>query len=267
MSRLFVILVVVGLSCRAADNATGDLKDSNTLVRLQILPSSKFNLTDMETVARRFLGGPAKARATAVLLVYADRAIAAQEAAACESTYLQWKLLYDKFPKSTLLTAVVISLQGDAVLWLRTLDGSVSRRVLSGKDPTSISVDTIPLEILLVTARVRSKFERCGTPGALDPVLFLKTSAPLNEGFCKRVTSWLSTRLGVEHIWVEIANTPWFPCDGRFPLHYPFSPQGRPPSEDAFYNLPMFSCSIFCDGQPSCLGPTRLPPVYRPKAH
>jgi len=263
----FTLLVVGSICCPAADRVNGDLKDSSTLVRLQILPSSKFNLTDMERVARRFLAGPAEARTTAVLLVYADRAVAAQQAAACEDNYLQWKLFYDKFPKSALLAAAVISLRGDAVLWLRTLDGSVSRQVLSGKDPTPISVDGIPLEILFVTARIRSRFEACGTPGTLDPVIFLKTSAPLNESFCKRVTSWLSTRLGAQHIWVEIANVPWFPCDGRFPLHYPFSSQELPPSENAFYNSPMFSCSIFCDGQPRCLGPTRLPPLHQPKAH
>ena len=184
MRKLCVLLVFLGaISCRAADRVAGHLKDGNSLVRLQILPSSTFNLRDMERVARRFLDGAAKSRTTAVLLIYADRTIASQEAAGCEGNYLQWKLLYDNFPKGPLLAASVISLQGDAVLWLRTLDGSVFRRVLSGRDPTQISVDGVPLEILFVTARIRSQFEGCGAPGTLDPVLYLKTSATLSAAF------------------------------------------------------------------------------------
>jgi hypothetical protein len=268
MRTLSVLLLFLGaICCRAADTVTGDLKDSNSLVRLQILSSSMFNLTDMERVARRFLDGAAKSHTTAVLLVYADRTIASQEGAGCEGNYLQWKLLYDNFPKGALLAASVISLQGDAVLWLRTFDGSIFRRVLSGKDPTQISVGGVPLEILFVTARIRSRFEGCGTPGALDPVLYLRTSVALSDGLCERVTSWLATRLGAKHIWVELANVPWFPCDGRFPLRYPFSLPEPPPSEDTFYSFPAFSCTIFCDGKPSCASSTPLPRARRPEAH
>ncbi len=255
-----VLLILGVISCQGADRVGGDLKDSNTLVRLQILPSSKFNLTDMERIARQFLGGPAKTHKTAVLLAYADRTVAAQEAATCEGNYLQWKLFYDNFPKGPLLAANVISLQGDAVLRLRAFDGRIVRRVLSGKDPTQISVGDFPFEILFVSARIRSRLERCGTPGALDPVLFVATSAVLNKDLCEGVTSWLTSRLGVKYIWVEFANAPWFPCDGRFPLHYPFSLPEPPPSEDALYGSPGFSCTIFCDGKPKCLSSSRLPP-------
>src|SRR5690242_10619507 len=241
MKTLSVLLLFLGaILCRASDRVIAEMKDKDTLVRLQILPNSTFNLRDMERVARRFLDGAAKAHTTAVLLVYADRTVAAQEGAGCEGNYLQWKLLYDNFPKGVLLAADVISLRGDSVLWLRTSDGSIVRRVLSGKDPTQISVDGVPLEISFVWARIRSRFEGCGTPGAIEPVLYLRTNAPLSANFCQRVTSWLAAGLGAKHIWAEFANDRWFPCDARFPLRYPFSLPEPPPSEATFFSLPGF---------------------------
>jgi hypothetical protein len=262
-----VLLLFLGvISCEASGTVVHDLKDNDTLLRLEVLPDSTFNLTDMERVARRFIGGAAKTHKIAVLAAYADQAVAAEEAAGCGSNYLNWKLFYDSFPKRVLLASYVISLRGDAVLWLRTSDGSIFRRVLSGNDPTQVSVDGIPLEILYVNGRIRSRFEGCGTTGAIDPVLYLRTNAALSAKFCQRVTLWLAARVGAKHIWAEFANDPWFPCDSRFPLRYPFSPAGPPLSETAFYGLPGFSCSIFCDAEPRCLSSTPTRRVRQPDA-
>jgi hypothetical protein len=253
--------------CLASHRVIPDLKDTDTLLRTAILPDSAFNVNDMEKVARRFLEEAAKTHKTARLSIFADRTVAAQEAAACEGSFLQWKLLYDSFPKRALLAAYVVSLRGDAVLWLRTSDGSVFRRVLTGKDPTQISVDGVPLEILFVNGRVQSRFEVCGTPGAVVPILYLSTDAALDAEFCQRVTSWLAAKLDTKHIWAEFANDHWFPCDGRFPLRYPFSPAEPPLSEAAFYSLPGFGCGIFCDAEPRCLSSTPTRRVHRPDAH
>jgi hypothetical protein len=265
LPALFLFFWVI--PCLRSDKAVPDLKDNDTFLRIEVLPNSRFNLTDMEGVARRFLKDEAKAHRIAVLSVYADRTVAAQEAASCEGSYRQWKLLYDNFQERAPVAAFVLSLRSDAVLWLRTSDGNIHRRVLSGKDPTQFSVEGIPLEILFVSGRTRSRFEGCGTPGAVDPVLYLRSSATLNATFCQRATSWLAARLGAKYIWAQFTNDSWFPCDGRFPLHYPFSPAGPPPSEATFYSLPGFSCSIFCDAEPRCLSSTPTPRPYRPAAH
>ena len=261
----FMFLAVV--HCLASPRVIPDLKDSDTLLRIEILPDSRFNLTDMEKVARRFLGGAAKGHKTARLSIYTDRTVAAEEGAACEGNFPQWKLRYDSFPKRTLLAANVISLRGDAVLWLRTSDGGVFRRVLTGKDPTQISVDGVPLEILFVTGRIQSRFEVCGTPGTVVPILYLRTDAALDAEFCQRVTSWLAAKLGAKHIGAEFTNDHWFPCDGRFPLRYPFSSAEPPLSEAAFYSLPGFGCDIFCGPEPLCLSSTPTRRVQRPDLH
>jgi hypothetical protein len=102
--------------CLASHSVVSDLKDSDTLLRIEILPDSRFNLTDMEKVARRFLGGAAKMHKTARLSIYPDRTLAAQEAAACEGSFPQWKLFYDSFPRRVLLAANVISLRTQVCL-------------------------------------------------------------------------------------------------------------------------------------------------------
>jgi|SRR5580658_6008856 hypothetical protein len=268
MRILPVLTLFIGATpCLAPGEVVSDLEDGETLLRLETLPSAKFNLSDMEGVARRFLGGAAKGHRTAVLSIYADRAVPAQEAGSCEGNYTQWKSLYDSFPKHARLAAYVISVGSDAVLWLKASDSDIVRKVLSGNDPARVSVDGEPLEILFVNGRIRSRFDGCGMPGTVDPVLYLRTSATLNAEFCRRATSSLAARLGARHILAEFANDPWFPCDGRFPVQYLFLPARPPLSESAFYGLPGFSCGIFCDGEPRCLSSTPTRRVRPPEAH
>lgn len=44
----------------------------------------------------------------------------------------------------------MIAINGDAVLRPRSADGSFSKRILRGRDPTQFSVEGTPFEILIV---------------------------------------------------------------------------------------------------------------------
>lgn len=132
------------------------------------------------------------------------------------------------------------------------------RHVLRGKDPTQLAVDGIEFDVLLLGGRLRSRFEGCGVAGAVDPVVYLRTDNALTAELCQRVTTTLAATLGTKHVWTHFRNDHWFLC-GQFPIQYPYSPSTPPPSEVAFYSLPEFTCSIFCDGSPRCIGPTVTP--------
>ena len=263
--RPLLLLVLFVSSTRSSPLAeiVGETRDNNTVVQIRILPKSAFNLVDMKKVAEQFLRSDAAGHTTAVLSMYGDRNVAAQESGvSCESGYLQWKVYYDGFPKDPLMAADVISIRGDAVLRLRTPDDAIVRHVMVGKDPTLVSLDGIEFEILWLTGRLRSRFEGCGVAGTVDPILYLKTTATLTEDLCQRITSMFAATLGAKYIWTNFRNDHWFLC-GQFPIQYPFLPLGPLPSEVAFYNLPDFACSVFCDGASRCLGPTLTPPSRR----
>ena len=251
-----IVVALIGTAYgQVPKDAGGAIEDSEVSIQFRVMPEAVFNLAHMTDVARKFLGTAAATHRIAVLIAYDSAAVAAHEAASCEGSYRQWRLLYDHFPQVPLAAAQVISFGPDAVLRLRTPKGDIQRLVLRGVDPTEFSFEGNRFEILHATGRVRSIFEGC-SPGTVEPILFIRTTASLDENLCERSTSWLAARLGREHAEVEFANNRWFPCEARFPLLYPFGPVEPQPSEEEYYALQGVSCSLDCDGKPRCLSAT-----------
>ncbi len=241
-----------------------EMKDDRILIQSKTLPGAAFNLPSMEGIARRFIESAGATRVVSRLLIYSTEDVAfAERGVLSEGNYLQWRARYDGFPKGELMAADVISVGEDALLRLRSRDGATAQQVLRGKDPTKIQVGGILFEIIFVAGRVRSRFEGCGVPGTVDPVLFLKTKAKLSPDICERVTSWLTARLGVNNLWIHIRNDDWFLCT-QFPVVFPFSSVETAPSESTYYGSPEYSCSNSCDGAVRCIGPALSRPSRRP---
>lgn len=249
--------------CQPPNQTIDEMQDAAALIRLQVMPEAAFSVARMTDVAGQFLRTAAATHKIAVLIAYNSRMLAANEAAGCEDSYRPWRFRYDAFPRVPLAAAEVISFGHDATLRLRTPEGDIRRIVLRGTDPTEFSFEGVRFEILHATGRVRSIFEGCAA-GTVEPVLYLRTTTVLDRGLCERVTAWLAAKLGERHVDTNFANDRWFPCDGRFPLLYPFGPVEPPLSEDAFYTLKKFTCLGLCDGKAECGSSTPLRPS---KAH
>jgi hypothetical protein len=259
MRRILVVLLFGStVNGHAQDAAFPDLKDDRSLIRTRILSNSAFDLTAAERLARQFLDDAGPKRALARLSMYDRRDVAIRESGGmCEGTYLRWRAQYDSFPKRPLIAADVISVTGNAALRLRSRDGSVTRQVLRGTDPTQIVVGGASFDILYITGRVRSRFEGCGMSGTIDPVLFLKAASVLSPAVCQRVTSWLAAKLGVRYLWTEFRNDHWFVCS-QFPVVFPFSRLEPLPPDTVLADSPGYGCSIPCEGPASCLSTGRI---------
>lgn len=256
MRWVAIVLALTGnLYCQTRTKPSSIIQDADVSIELRVIPQAEFTLPDITDVAHKFLESTAASHKMAVLIAYDNSDVAAHEAGNCEGSYRQWRLLYDQFPKVPLVAAQVMSLGQDAALCLRTPEGTVQHLVLRGADATHFSFEGNRFEILYATGRIRSTFEGC-SPGAVDPIFYLRTTAILGTGLCERVTLWLAARLGKSHVQVSFANGQWFPCDGRFPLIYPFRPAEPAPSSDDFYALTGYSCLVSCDGKPICLAST-----------
>jgi hypothetical protein len=246
------ILVIAGLGTgQVQDEILGDTKSGRSLFEVRIVPKSDFTLAGITERGRHFLENAGGRDNLALLSMYSDRAVAAKEAQACEGGYHQWRRYYDDFPKSGWGAAAIISLKGDSALLFRAPGGGVVHQVLTGKDPTLFSLDAARFEVLDIMLKGASRIPICGAPGTVDPVVYLKTNAKLTPELCTRVTASLAKNLATQHIWVSIRNDTWFQC-APFPIVYPFSTGGLPPSEGAHQEVPEFTCMISCDGTPHC---------------
>jgi hypothetical protein len=253
MRLALLALFSIVLRCFAQDAIISEIKDERTLIQVRVVHEAASGLAGMEREARRFLDDLGRARVLSRLSVYSRRDVAeAQNGGMCEGSYLSWKAHYDAFPKAAFMASDVTSIGGDSVLRLRARDGTVTRQVVRGKDPTQIVVDGVRFELLFVSGRLRSRFEGCGVPGTVDPVLFLQTDATLNLAICQRVTSWLANKLGVNHVWTHFRNDRWFICS-QFPVMFPFLSAEPLPSSTFLASSREYSCSIFCEGPPRCM--------------
>jgi hypothetical protein len=251
--RQVLILLISTVYCFAQGVVISEIKDERTFIQTRVLPERTFSPAGMARLARRFLDDLGHGRTLSRLSMYSRQDVAeAQNGGMCEGSYLPWKAHYEAFPKAGFLSSDVTSIGDNSVLRLRARDGTVTRRVLHGEDPTQVVVDGVSYEILFVTGRVRSRFEGCGVPGTIDPVLFLKTDATLNPAICQRVTSWLAATLGVNHVWTHFRNDRWFICS-QFPVVFPFLSAEPLPSSTSLVSSPEYSCSIFCEGSPRCM--------------
>jgi hypothetical protein len=253
MKRVLLILLVFGgvTPCCGADEVYGETQDKDYWFLTLVAPPDRITLSEMEKRARAFLERAAS-RKVAVLSVFNTREIAAAERGSSCHSYKQWKVYYDLFPRDRLVAGSVIAIGGGAVLRLRSAEGMVTQRVLNGKDPTRFSIDGTRFEILIVAGRSMTRFQACGTPGAIEPTLYIRAETDLDPNRCQRATNWLAKTLRTRHLSATFRNDHWFPCSQFFPVLYPFFRPEPPPSESAYHNSLSFTCRIWCDGTAGC---------------
>ena len=249
--------------CHAADEVFGDMKDTDYWSRTLVVPAERIVLPDMEKVAREFLKR-AGSRKVVILTVYSTRDIAGRQLGfVCLDYYKAWRHSYDQFPRDSLAAANMIAIGGDAVLRLRHVDGTVARRVLSGKDPTQLLIDGVAFELLHIAGREMSGFIRCDIPGQVGPQLYFRTDAKLTPELCERATAWIARLLPRKNMFASFRNDAVFACDS-FPVVYPFSPPTRPPTETEYNNSLSFVCSVFCGEKEAHCTQTGGPSQARP---
>ena len=252
-----MLLAVTPATPQKAGHVVAELRGNEIFVQVRTLDAAAFLPLTIEGIAHDFLASTSRGHYASILEMYSDRAFVVGQS--CEEIYRQWRLFYDDLAKKPLVAAEVIAVGDNVILRLRNSSGRITRRILQGHDPTQVSVGGVTFEILYLTGRRHSRFERCGHAGDIDPAVYLKTSAVLSEELCQRVTSQLAAALGVKQMYAHFRNDHWFICS-VFPVRFPFTSQETPPSEAEYYALPEFTCSLDCNGAASCAGRTLRPP-------
>jgi hypothetical protein len=257
---------VHGLASSASESVYADLKDERYWFRTIIVQPDDFTVPKLEHMARSFVGAAA-GRVLAVLSVFTDVKDAAMATTVNRDSYQAWSAYYDALVQKPLRMAEVTAVKGDVVLRIRSHNGAVLTRVLTGHDPLQVVESSGALfEILLVRPRVGTVFDRCDPGPSLAPVLYLKTDARLTETLCRRACRRLGELLNARKMFVHFRNDHWFISFGGFPVVYPFAKSELPPTERAYYDSVAFTCSVSCDEQESCLqtlGPHLTPPPRR----
>lgn len=253
-----LMLVVATLTAARGESVYSDLKDKQHWFRTIIVPEDDIRMPKPDLLARRFLSAAA-GRSLVVFSMFTDREDAGMDIAAARDSYQGWRMYYDQASKRSLRTAQAIAVNGDWALRLRQEDGTVTTRILAGRDPLRFSSDGAAFEILEVQPRVGTRFDHCEDGASLSPIVYVKTASALNATTCERAAGRLARLFGARKLLVTFRNDQWFISFGGFPVVYPFSANQMPPSEAGYYKSDAFTCSIWCGEKPTCtrtLGPS-----------
>jgi hypothetical protein len=250
---MWLLLLVAGVASFAQEEVLSEGRDGGYWSKRVLVPEERFTVPEVEAMARRFVSEAGKGLVVAQLSVYTSGEEAAMDVDSNRNSYITWKAYYDWVAQRPLRMAQVTAIRGNAVLRIRLADGTVVRRVLSGKDPLHIESDGLDFEILVLGFRSASWIDRCQPDGAMSPSgVYLMADAPLTANACDRVTARLGELLGTKILWAAFRNDHWFISFGSYPLIYQFATPSEPPSETEYYSSIAYHCLIWCDKQGPC---------------
>jgi hypothetical protein len=248
----FALFFFMNIRAPAQKQPAHIMNDDDYWFETTFLEGSNITEEHMGAIARRFLSSSAHKRRIAVLTVFSNPKVNAQQNDIACDHYRQWLYYFDRSRNNSRAVADVIAINGNAVLRVRSVTGVISRAVLKGADPTVFSLAGAPVEVLMLSGRAISDFEGCSIPRGIAPIAYLQTPAPLSLDLCRRAMAEFTKKIGAKRLHVSLRNDPWFICGGNFPIIYPFANLGEPPREQDYYRSRTFTCSVECDGTIAC---------------
>ena len=174
-----------------------------------------------------------------------------------EATFEQIEARYREARGRWPVRAARILAIGSNALLQQTDGKNVSRRILSGSDPTIFRAGSHAYELLELHVAVLPRPLRPRVPNRVRVDCYVKTAVLPTPLDARLVARALQAALGERHVTVTIRTDSWFVEDLSFPLWYPFEPAGRFPSRAEY----VARGEIYCDGDAAdirCV-PTRFP--------
>ncbi len=256
MIRLLLLLLATGAMAfdQTRSEVLWERSDRLSWFSTVVVRKEQFVFPNMERLAQRFLRRAGTSRRVVAVSVYPTRQIASLLSGMNCGSFRQWRAYYDGFPQDSLVAASVVAIGADAAVRLRSADGTIKRQVVRGRNPMEFSVGGETFEILAISDRTISRFEKCRGAGTQLPVVYVQTNAPLTLRLCEEATAVLSARLRTGNVSVNYRNDRWFVVGTSFPIMYPYAPPTQPPTEVEYNRGVQIGCmSAGCSRRSTCV--------------
>jgi hypothetical protein len=219
--------------------------DSRVLERAVVVPLSRFNQENLETISRDFLSST-RQYAIAKLSIFADSSDLDRTLSGGKSpdiSYPEWLERYTKYAVKPMPMAEVIRIGSRSVLRFLDQRGGVNVVPLEGADALSIRVGDARLDILHVAFKEVPNFIREREAEIYTPVFFILADKKLDVETGATAAHLLAHRTGIGSSEVNLSRTPWFFQNTLFPITYRFLPGTPAPTSDQFLDSQVLSCT------------------------
>lgn len=247
-----VLLVTAVLGCgqsRGIETVVDDRWAGRVLQQKLVVPPSEFDSTSLQR-----LFGQIRARNSTLPLIKVE-VFTSREAdsgnfkGCCDLTYSPWRNLFDKYKTSVPASAQFISISGNSAMKVRDETGKIYTAVLSGKDPTVLTVGGATLRLADVISR--TIIGREGRP-TLTSGFFYWSSDAYAESTALDAWRELTRSTGLTSVTVYIERWPWFVLVEGFPVFYPYAPSSEVPSEEQYVRSRRVQCGSQYGARPVC---------------
>jgi hypothetical protein len=158
----------------------------------------------------------------------------------CELTYARWRDLFDRCGGSLPASAQFIAINDNSAMRVRDETGKIYTAVVSGKDPTVLTIAGATLRLADVISRTI-----IGRDGgrALTTEFYYWSSHRYTEATAMAVWKELTRSTGLTSTTVSLEPWPWFVLAEGFPAVYPYAAMSEVPTEEQCQASHRVECS------------------------
>ena len=150
----------------------------------------------------------------------------------------RWRAMFEMVAQKRMQIAEAISVNGNAVMRIHQADGSVTREILSGRDPLKLTLGGREFEIVYLGFSGPSRF------GLQESVfVFVRSSSPLDLTLGPALFNRIEPLFPGLGVVVEIRNDAWFVYQQRYPFFNPFNPDRDIPSQHEYEGSQTMRCT------------------------
>lgn len=161
-------------------------------------------------------------------------------------SYESWRQMHDLARQTPNEVAEVISIEGNAVLRMRDATGSLTRRVLVGRDPLQREVLGQHVEVVYIVFSNGFRGDMARSVG-----VYALMPGPLTEQVGLELLGQLDRLFTGLQVSVVIRNDSWFIYSAGYPFLNPFVNDGVPPSDVEYDQTKTLVCGHWT-GTSSC---------------
>lgn len=206
-----------------------------------VIPATQFSEPRIITMCKHFLAAN-RAVGMVRLLISTDTqdVLSMGGGGVTDVSFAEWRELYAKANQSLPAAAELVSIRGNAAVRMRTADGKVSERVLSGRTPFIISFHD---ERVLIRGLGLTHVWNPDAASFATFEVFVQSPRPWNLSEAEEFSRSYRAKTNIADLVIQISNGWYFPGETNYPVVNRFLPRLSPPSLEEFKRLHRFYCN------------------------
>jgi hypothetical protein len=196
-------------------------------------------MASLEKEAKNFLESGEQPNLAVLTFFPSKEAIESNCKCRTDITYDFWRAIYDQASHQALSGGEIIAVNHSAVVRYRSASGEILRTVVGHSDPLRFNLAGCSANLLYI-APIPFESGRGDDP---ELELFFQSRSP-SRGCAQEVAEAVMSRLGVYLFRLHLRADAWFVEDESFPVIFPYSKSGPPPSESEYRAAHQATCYV-----------------------